>query len=127
VAVLRHLHAAGGPQSHGEIADALAPQGLDRTTVYRNLTALTDKGLVLRRDLGDHVWRFELASPGDELHGDHPHFVCDRCGDVRCLAEAHVTISGPLDKNIEGSQIQEIVLKGTCGRCLTTEPATTGA
>ena len=75
------LSSAVTPVSHGELVDALAGEGMDRTTVYRNLVDLTQVGLVQRTDLGDHVWRFELRrsrTEGDDAK--HPHFTCSDCG-----------------------------------------------
>ena len=64
VAVLRRLERATTPLSHADLVDALADQGLDRVTLYRNLNDLAEAGLVARTDLGDHTWRFELRREG---------------------------------------------------------------
>ena len=64
VAVLEHLDTATGPRTHAEVSEALADRGFDRATIYRNLTELTDKKLVSRVELGDHVWRFEIKRHG---------------------------------------------------------------
>ena len=61
VAVMLRVEQTQGPVTHADIADALSPQGWDRATIYRNLTDLTEAGLLRRTDMGDHVWRFELA------------------------------------------------------------------
>src|SRR5215831_18148858 len=66
IAVLRRLRSAKSPLSHSELAEELTPLGLDKATVFRNLTDLTDAGLVVRTELGDHVWRFALH---DHEHG----------------------------------------------------------
>lgn len=63
--VLAALHRLGpGDEavSHAELAAALAPEGWDRATVYRNLVDLVDAGLATKHDLGDHTWRFALKS-----------------------------------------------------------------
>ena len=65
VAVLRELENASAPMSHADLVDALGDEGYDRVTIYRNLTDLTEAGLVVRADLGDHVWRFELKRAGE--------------------------------------------------------------
>ena len=87
LAVLQYLHDIGGPNSHGELFDALADRGFDRATIYRNLMDLAEAGIVSRTDLGDHVWRFELkkGARGENHTEDHPHFVCVDCGSVACL------------------------------------------
>jgi Fur family ferric uptake transcriptional regulator len=121
VAVLQRLQDATAPVSHAEIADALAPQGWDRATIYRNLTDLTEAGLLHRTDLGDHVWRFELCeaeAPGQHDQVEHPHFVCNECGDVTCLPgemiEVHATRGAP--KALKGGGV-EIQIRGRCDRC----------
>ncbi|MFO0645619.1 MAG: transcriptional repressor [Polyangiales bacterium] len=119
VAVLQRILQATSPITHGELAEALSSQW-DRATIYRNLTDLTDVGLLRRTDVGDHVWRFEVRADDAEGHEDrkHPHFVCDECGDVQCLpdemVELHTSRGAP--KALKGREV-EIQLKGRCDRC----------
>ncbi len=116
VAVLGSLSAASTPRSHGDIAEALAPLGYDRATIYRNLMDLTQAGLVTRTDLGDHVWRFELRRGGAEHTQEHPHLVCTDCGDVSCLPEVEVKIvARPGARRPAGAL--EVQLKGLCEKC----------
>jgi Fur family ferric uptake transcriptional regulator len=118
IAVLRHLEAATVPASHGEIAEALAPKGLERVTVYRNLTDLVEAGLVTRRDLGDHVWRFELAR-GENLHAStHAHFLCIDCGAVLCLPEkaVNVRVARGVPRAVRSQRV-EVQLRGLCDGC----------
>jgi Fur family ferric uptake transcriptional regulator len=120
VAVLQRVLQASAPVTHGELAEALAPQGWDRATIYRNLIDLTEAGILRRTDVGDHVWRFEMRYDDRTAHVDkaHPHFVCDECGDVQCLpeesVELHASRSAP--KSLRGRDV-EIQLKGRCDRC----------
>lgn len=118
-AVFQCLIEAGGPLSHAEVCDRLAESGFDRATVYRNLADLTEAGLVRRTDLGDHLWRFELATavahPVDEAH---PHFVCTACGTVACLPEGAVTLN-PVKgapRALEAGTV-EVQVRGTCNTC----------
>lgn len=117
LAVLRKLLVAATPVSHGELVAELSGEGMDRTTVYRNLVDLTDVGLVQRTDLGDHVWRFELKrAKGDDAR--HPHFTCTDCGQVACLPE--VTLKVKPGKGVPRSltrQKVEIQLRGKCDDC----------
>ncbi len=121
MAVLRRLSTTLTPVSHGELVDALAPEGMDRTTVYRNLVDLTEVGLVQRTDLGDHVWRFELKrsrARGDDAK--HPHFTCSGCGSVSCLPE--VTLKVKAGKGVpkvlsSPKHRVEIQLRGLCDAC----------
>jgi Fur family transcriptional regulator, ferric uptake regulator len=120
VAVMLRVEQTQGPVTHAEIADALAPQGWDRATIYRNLTDLTEAGLLRRTDMGDHVWRFELAPASAKGHdtGLHPHFVCNTCGDVTCLPDDAIEIQvghgGP--RSLQGREV-EIQIKGRCDSC----------
>jgi Fur family transcriptional regulator, ferric uptake regulator len=119
IAVLRRLSVASTPVSHGELVEVLASDGMDRTTIYRNLVDLTEVGLVSRTDLGDHVWRFELkrgTGNGDDAR--HPHFTCSDCGAVSCLPE--VTLKVKQGKGVPRALTQqkvEIQLRGQCDAC----------
>ncbi|MBE2253454.1 MAG: transcriptional repressor [Myxococcus sp.] len=119
IAVLRRLSAASTPISHGELVEVLASDGMDRTTIYRNLVDLTEVGLVSRTDLGDHVWRFELKrSKGNGDDSRHPHFTCSDCGAVSCLPE--VTLKVKQGKGVPRAltlQQVEIQLRGQCDAC----------
>ena len=68
---------------------AQLPEGaFDQATIYRVLSNLTDAGILVRMDLGDHIWRFEFADPSRGLREDHAHFVCNTCDGVSCLPDA---------------------------------------
>lgn len=122
VAVLSYLQGVATPLSHAEIFDALEEQGFDRATIYRNLVDLTEVGLLIRTDVGDHVWRFELRRTGqvrrDEQKTEHPHFMCTDCGDVACLPEMSVSITSAaaVPRSVRSQQV-EVQLKGLCDRC----------
>ncbi len=119
IAVLRYLQAVTTPLSHAEIFDALEEQGFDRATIYRNLVDLTEVGLLVRTDVGDHVWRFELRQAGQGAQQtEHPHFMCTDCGDVTCLPEMSVRIqpAATVPRSVRAQQV-EVQLKGLCDRC----------
>ena len=116
VAVLSFLDSAPGPVSHPEIVKALGNEGIDRVTLYRNLTDLTEVGLVRRADLGDHVWRFESAR-GKRGHAEHPHFTCVECGERLCLPEASVRVTQGKGVPRFATHALEIQLRGVCDRC----------
>lgn len=119
LAVLEQLDEAAAPLSHAELADAMASEGFDRATIYRNLIDLTEAGLVSRTELGDHLWRFESRRDGREHAAQHPHFVCVDCGEVSCLADIDVAISpSPGSKRSVIGELTEVLLKGRCGRCV---------
>ncbi len=117
--VLRRLFEATTPISHSELFEGLSAEGLDRTTVYRNLVDLTEVGLVERTDLGDHVWRFELKRirPGTGETG-HVHFFCTGCGVVSCLDEVEVKVKpGKGAPRAVTKQKVEVQLRGLCDGC----------
>jgi Fur family ferric uptake transcriptional regulator len=116
VVVLQRLRSAKSPLSHAELADELTPRGLDKATVFRNLNDLADAGLVVRTELGDHVWRFEAADRRHDEPGKHPHFVCVTCGSVTCLGGVKL----PPRLKSRGKQIgrvTEVLLRGHCKSC----------
>ena len=101
------------PTSHAELTERLHGAGLDRATIYRNLLSLTEAGLLVKTQLGDSVWRFELPNAGETDHGGHPHFVCNDCGDVSCLPKNTVTLRGKASRR----RVAEIQLRGRCDDC----------
>lgn len=118
VAVLRRLERATTPMSHADLVEELADQGLDRVTLYRNLNDLAEAGLVVRTDLGDHTWRFELRREGASHATVHPHFTCTDCGTVACLPEQAVRLSAGrgLPRALAQHAV-EVTLRGVCDRC----------
>jgi Fur family ferric uptake transcriptional regulator len=118
VAVLAHLHQATAPLSHTEIFEALEERGYDRATIYRNLIDLAEAGLLMRSDLGDHVWRFERKKAKAGHSEAHPHFVCIDCGGVTCLPDLAVKVMAALGapKALRTNQV-EVQVKGRCDAC----------
>jgi Fur family ferric uptake transcriptional regulator len=118
VAVLAYLSEATAPLSHTEIHEALADRGYDRATIYRNLMDLAEAGLLVRSDLGDHVWRFERRGARSGHPEGHPHFVCVDCGEVSCLPEVAVKVLPALGApKALGTKEVEVQLKGRCDDC----------
>jgi Fur family ferric uptake transcriptional regulator len=117
LAVLGALRARSSPASHAELAATLTGRALDRATVYRNLVELVKAGLARRRDLGDHVWRFEAAAP---LPGgrDHPHFLCTTCGSLECLDTLKISLkrAARVPRALRDDTV-EILVKGLCDSC----------
>jgi Fur family transcriptional regulator, ferric uptake regulator len=112
--LLRELAKLRVPVSHPELTERLAGTGLDRVTIYRNLLSLTDAGVLVRTQLGDNVWRFELPQTDGAEHGQHPHFVCTDCGDIACLPSNTVRLYGEATRN----QVAEVQLRGLCVSCV---------
>jgi len=123
IAVLRWLSRSSSPVSHPELFEALAEEGFDRATLYRNLVDLAEANIVRRTDLGDHVWRYELRSSEDGHVGQssfgHPHFVCTDCGEVACLPGVAVKIvtSGTETPRSVRTRKVAVQLSGRCNEC----------
>lgn len=116
-AVLRCLLEADTPLTHAEVCARLEALGFDRATLYRNLVDLTDVGIARRSDLGDHLWRFELAK-SEHAADAHPHFVCTDCGEVTCLPEDAIDVK-PLrgvPRAVKSANV-EIHVRGLCNQC----------
>jgi Fur family transcriptional regulator, ferric uptake regulator len=111
--ILRELAKLRLPTSHPELTERLSGSDLDRATIYRNLLSLTKAGLLIRTQLGDNVWRFELPHNNATQHGAHPHFVCNDCGDIACLPESAVTLRGEAMR----TRVAEVQLRGQCVDC----------
>lgn len=117
LAVLQRLRRSSSPMTHAELAAELVPLGFDKATVFRNLNDLANVDLLVRTELGDHVWRFEVrdpnAGPGE---GQHPHFVCVDCGQVTCLGGLEFT-KDTREQARKVGRVTEILLKGHCVEC----------
>jgi Fur family ferric uptake transcriptional regulator len=121
VAVLRYMRKVGHPVAHAEVAEALARLDLDRVSVYRVLVDLARVKILTRTDLGDHVWRFDLAR-GDRSHSmEHPHFVCVSCGTIECLPSKAVRIAAQrkAPRAVRHREV-EVQLRGECDACAAT-------
>jgi Fur family ferric uptake transcriptional regulator len=71
---------------------------LKQSSVYRNLAALEQAGVVRRVPTDEEYGRYELA---EELIGHHHHLVCSNCGamrDVEVPAELERTLDHTLDR-----------------------------
>lgn len=111
--LLRELVKHAQPVSHAELTELIAGDGMDRATIYRNLVSLSDQGLLVRTQLGDNVWRYELPRGTTGEHGDHAHFVCTECGDIACLSKSDVSLRGAVAKN----EVTDVQIRGRCGDC----------
>lgn len=112
--LLREMVKVTAPISHPELNERMEKSGLDRATIYRNLLTLADAGVVVRAQLGDQVWRYELPRTTSSDHSHHPHLVCSECGNVRCLPVGAVKLKGEAAK----SQVAEVQLRGVCVQCV---------
>ncbi len=115
-AVLGLLRASRRPRSHQGILATPDAEGLDRVTLYRTLAALERGGLVHRVQGTDGAWRFCFHAPERPgCPGDHPHFLCRRCGRMTCLhGQTLPWVAVPEGTVVEGKQL---VVHGLCAGC----------
>ena len=88
VALLEYLRSSQQPSSADQLTDALRAKHLtlNRTTVYRELSRLVEKGLVEEVLLASRARVYELA----QTH--HHHAICTNCDTIQ-----HVEIPEQLD------------------------------
>jgi Fur family ferric uptake transcriptional regulator len=118
-AVLRLLSRAAGPLGVPEMLGKL-PAQTDAVTVYRTLNTFTRKKLVHRVQADDRSWRYAIGDSAALAEHRHPHFVCDKCRTVECLADAEIPLELPRSMGVgQGYQVTypEVVLHGRCPRC----------
>lgn len=75
-AIVDALARSGRPATIGELLTAA--DGLAASTAYRNLTVLSEAGVVTRVSGADEFGRFELSEQYGGRH--HHHVVCTDCG-----------------------------------------------
>jgi len=94
---------------------------LKQSSVYRNLAALEQAGVVRRVPTDEEYGRYELA---EELIGHHHHLVCSNCGamrDVEVPADVEATLDETLDRIAKRAGFARVEhrldLVGLCGEC----------
>ena len=114
LAILEALGDGHQAKPYGELQAALSE--FDRTTLYRTLLALIDKGLI-HKALEENGESYYALCGGCTTHAhthDHIHFKCNDCGTVECLH-----LSSEIGFSLPGVAIDslEITAKGTCNAC----------
>jgi len=121
VVVLACLLDARRALTHAEVEAAIGrAHRMDRVTVYRVLDWLTELGLAHRISGDDRVWRFRAQQHSHR--GSHPHFQCNRCGEVVCLDETPKVPTVHLPAGFQGNEV-ELTVKGVCGECAPRRPS----
>ncbi|MEC7988285.1 MAG: transcriptional repressor [Myxococcota bacterium] len=116
MAVMMAIHEKKAPMTHQEIMSIL-PDGFDKASIWRILANFAEIGLLVRMDLGDRIWRYELTDDRQTLDNKHAHFLCDDCGTVYCLPPVLLQIKSPLPKELEGAELN-VRVTGRCSVCL---------
>jgi len=115
LSVLGLLIEKGIPLSHSEIT-LLLDETFDRVTLYRTLETLAKSGIVHQVQGLDGAWRFcAHDSETKGCPGDHPHFICLKCGRMFCMTDQKMPrVEAPEGTVIKGKQY---VIYGTCNEC----------
>lgn len=118
VGVVDVLSKSGRPMSVPQILGKL--KGVDSVTVYRTLNTFVEKGLVHRVKSEDRSWLFAMG-PAQKAHEHkHPHFVCENCGKVECLAGSVIPDAFVANLGVKKDYsvtYSEVVLHGMCPAC----------
>ena len=126
MAVLMTLHERQGPMTHEQVMEVL-PGVFDKASIWRILADLAEGGVLRRMDLGDRIWRYELLDACRAVTDDHPHFLCEDCGEVSCLPPLQVWApDGGLPDVLQGADFR-VRIMGRCAGCSVargTAPAT---
>lgn len=118
IAVLVTLHERGAPMTHEQVMASLPPGAFDKASIWRILSDLADCGILRRMDLGERIWRYELRDACRPVTDDHPHFLCEVCGDVSCLPPLEVrSVGGVLPEVLRHAEFH-VRVTGKCGACV---------
>ncbi|MEC8458523.1 MAG: transcriptional repressor [Bacteroidota bacterium] len=89
----------------------------DRTTLYRTLLILKDKGFIHKalEEKGESYYALCSDCTSSIHNHNHVHFKCNKCSSVQCL---HITKELQLSIPKMSVNSIEITAKGTCSACL---------
>jgi len=87
--------------------------GLSLGTVYRNLSLLSEKGLIQKISIPNHSDKF------DKKLYQHAHMICDACGEVYDIDidPIYNIISNISDQNNMLIKSYNITFNGICNKC----------
>lgn len=100
-AILEIFEKASKPLSYEDIKDKIS---MDKATFYRNISKFEEENLINSLESNDKKRYFELAKTS------HSHFICTKCNKVEC-------IESPVDINLPGYKIENVIIKGVCKEC----------
>jgi Fur family ferric uptake transcriptional regulator len=115
IQVLKTLMDSSSAMSHQALSAALSDENLDKVTLYRTLSAFTEKGILHKIATEDRNWLYAISPDVDA--GGHAHFVCDVCEKVFCFPVPHMVNPVALPKPGFQVKTQEILLHGHCPTC----------
>ena len=101
-AILEILVKSDKPLCYEDIKDKLS---MDKATFYRNITKFEEQNIINSFESNDKKRYFEIAKT------KHSHFICNVCSKIECIHEK-------LDLNLEDYQVDNIIIKGVCPKCI---------
>ena len=112
------LHEQRAPMTHEQVMATLPSGAYDKASVWRILSDLADAGILRRMDLGDRIWRYELLDACRTVTDDHPHFLCEDCGEVSCLPPLEVRAKDGVLPEILRKADFRVRVTGKCASCV---------
>ena len=95
--------------------EALLPT-VDRSTLFRNLTTLTQGGLLHAVDDGSNAQKYCICHcESHQHHTGHVHVTCTQCHNTYCLTSVEIP-PVPLPEGFL-PQEHEYIVKGLCTKC----------
>ncbi len=107
------------PFTANDIYESLLQQdNIDLVTLYRFINTLVSKGLLRLITESEGTQFFEMACQHNPLH---PHFICNSCHHITCLAQLSVDDYLRISGYAPGTQTKDlkIILGGICENCKT--------
>jgi len=101
-AILEILLNSNKPLCYEDIKDKLS---MDKATFYRNITKFEEDNVINSFESNDKKRYFEIQKT------KHSHFICSCCSKIECIHEK-------LDFDLQGYQVDNIIIKGICPSCL---------
>lgn len=112
-ALIRYFIKTQHAQSYADIKLALT-EATDKSTLYRNLTAFEQAGLI--HSINDHSGVTKYAFGEAPIQGnEHAHFVCEYCETVYCM-DGLAPLRLDVPKGFKAKKVQTII-RGTCADC----------
>jgi Fur family ferric uptake transcriptional regulator len=118
LAIMEELHAMGQAATPADLLNRLQrDHSIHKTTVYRNLGALEEAGLLRKVPTGGREFVYELTC--GHRPEVHPHFTCRACDRVVCLSPVDLSSVWELLTQNRGLEPEraEVTLVGLCEEC----------
>lgn len=120
-ALIKELDLAQKPLSAAELMSRLEGHGLHphKTSIYREIGFLLDRGIIKKLTFGERQDRFELTAIAH-----HHHAVCERCGEVEDVGCGDEIRRIEMELKQKGFSVNAHLVEffGLCGKCQGVKP-----